>query len=101
AEELAGRLADLRDWIARDLHGLEAELACIPRGPRAVQRAAGHLLDLGGKYLRPMCVALAARCGQGFGAAARQLAVAVELIHTATLLHDDVVDLGDTRRGAP
>src|SRR5262249_22155884 len=49
----------------------------------------------------PLCVALAARAGNGFGAAARQLAVAVELVHTATLLHDDVVDVGDTRRGAP
>jgi octaprenyl-diphosphate synthase len=61
-----------------------------------VQAAAHHLLDLGGKHLRPMCVALAAKCGAGFGPSARQLAIAVELVHTATLLHDDVVDVADT-----
>jgi octaprenyl-diphosphate synthase len=48
-----------------------------------------------------MCVALAAKLGTGFGPAARDLAVSVELIHSATLLHDDVVDFGDRRRGAP
>jgi octaprenyl-diphosphate synthase len=48
-----------------------------------------------------MCVALAARVGSGFSAAARDLAVASELVHAATLLHDDVVDLGERRRGAP
>jgi octaprenyl-diphosphate synthase len=66
-----------------------------------VERSAHHLVDLGGKRLRPMCVALAAKAGSGFGDAARRLAVAVELVHAATLLHDDVVDLGDVRRGAP
>jgi octaprenyl-diphosphate synthase len=73
----------------------------VPRGVTAVQAAAHHLLDLGGKHLRPMCVALAAKCGAGFGPTARQLAIAVELVHTATLLHDDVVDVADTRRGQP
>ena len=99
--DLAARLIDLQRWVESDLGNFESELATIRRGPRAVQRAAHHLLDLGGKYLRPMCVALAAKMGTGFGGPARQLAVAVELVHSATLLHDDVVDLGDTRRGAP
>jgi octaprenyl-diphosphate synthase len=48
-----------------------------------------------------MCVALAARVGHGFSPAAREIAIAAELIHAATLLHDDVVDLGDKRRGEP
>lgn len=98
--DLATRLIDLQSWIDRDLGDFESELETVPRGPRAVQKAALHLLDLGGKHLRPMCVALAAKLGSGFGEAARQLALAVELVHTATLLHDDVVDVGDTRRGA-
>jgi len=51
--------------------------------------------------LRPLCVALASRTGEGFSAAARHLATAVELVHSATLLHDDVVDLGHVRRGQP
>jgi octaprenyl-diphosphate synthase len=99
--DLSTRLAELEAWVRGELKDFEAELAVVPRGARAVQRAAHHLLDLGGKHLRPMCVALASKLGSGFGPAARQLAVAVELVHTATLLHDDVVDVADTRRGQP
>jgi octaprenyl-diphosphate synthase len=97
---LAARLEDLRQWIAADLEWLEAELARLPRGPSLVHKSAHRLLDLGGKHLRPICVALAARLGTGFGEAARDCAVAVELIHNASLLHDDVIDLGSRRRGA-
>ena len=98
---LAGRLGALSDWLGNDLAGFEDELATLDRGARVVQKSAHHLLDLGGKHLRPMCVALAAKVGSGFGPAGIQLAVAVELVHSSTLLHDDVVDLGATRRGAP
>ena len=101
ASELALRLGELDRWIGAELRDFDSVLATVPRGVRAVQAAAHHLLDLGGKHLRPMCVALAAKCGDGFGDRARQLAIAVELVHTATLLHDDVVDLADTRRGQP
>jgi octaprenyl-diphosphate synthase len=66
-----------------------------------VHSAAHHLLDLRGKHLRPLCVALASRFGDGFTEKARGLAVAVELIHSATLLHDDVVDVAERRRGEP
>ncbi len=48
-----------------------------------------------------MCVSLAARLGDGGGQAALDLGVAAELVHMATLLHDDVVDGGELRRGAP
>jgi len=99
--DLATRLGALRAWLEHDLRSFEHELAVIPRGARMVQQTAHHLLDLAGKHLRPMCVALAAKVGDGFDARARHLAVAVELVHTATLLHDDVVDVGDMRRGAP
>ncbi len=97
--ELAVRLLDLRDWIAAEMQWFEAELSRLPRGSSMVQRSAHHLLDLGGKHLRPVCVALAAKLGTGFGEAARDCAVAVELIHNASLLHDDVIDLGSQRRG--
>ena len=46
-------------------------------------------------------MALASRFGDGFTARARGLAVSVELVHSATLLHDDVVDLAERRRGQP
>ena len=101
ALDLRQRLATLGRWVRADLADFEAELQVLPRGARVVQAAAHHLLDLRGKHLRPLCVALASRFGDGFTARARGLAVAVELVHTATLLHDDVVDLAERRRGEP
>ena len=98
---LGDRLASLDRWVRADLVDLEAELAAIPRGERVVHLAAHHLLDRGGKHLRPLCVALASRFGDGFSPRARSLAVAVELVHSATLLHDDVIDVADRRRGEP
>jgi octaprenyl-diphosphate synthase len=101
APSLGDRLATLDRWVRADLVAFEAELAAIPRGARAVHAAAHHLLDLRGKHLRPLCVALASRFGDGFTEQARGLAVAVELVHSATLLHDDVVDVAERRRGEP
>jgi octaprenyl-diphosphate synthase len=95
------QLADIRSFLEEDLAGIEQDLEALEIGPTAMHASAGHLLGLGGKRLRPVCVALAARVGGGFSAAARDLAVAAELVHSATLLHDDVVDLGAERRGAP
>ena len=60
---------------------------------------AKHLIDSGGKRLRPMLTLAAARMG-GYGSDRHvNLAAAVEFIHTATLLHDDVVDASTLRRG--
>ncbi len=98
---LGERLANLDRWVRADLVAFESELDAIPRGARVVHAAAHHLLDLRGKHLRPLCVALASRFGDGFTPRARGLAVAVELVHSATLLHDDVVDVADRRRGEP
>ena len=64
-----------------------------------VPQLATHLVDSGGKRLRPLITLAAARhCGYG-GTAHHKLAAAVEFIHTATLLHDDVVDESALRRG--
>jgi len=101
APSLAERLASLDRWVRQDLIDFAAELDVVPRGARMIQAAAHHLLDLRGKHLRPLCVALASRFGDGFTERARGLAVAVELVHSATLLHDDVVDLAERRRGQP
>ena len=101
APSLAERLASLDRWVRSDLGEFERELDVIPRGGRMIHQAAHHLLDLRGKHLRPLCVALTSRFGEGFSERARSLAVAVELVHSATLLHDDVVDLAERRRGQP
>src|SRR5580658_8326919 len=99
---LHDKLSTLQALVSEDLAELYAALAEIPRGASLVHRSAHHLLDLGGKRLRPLCVLLAARTGETRGGpAVRDLAVAVELVHSATLLHDDVVDAGDIRRGQP
>lgn len=64
-----------------------------------INQVAEHIVSAGGKRLRPMLVVLAGRaCGAG-GPAHHQLAAIVEFIHTSTLLHDDVVDESDLRRG--
>lgn len=98
-DALTLRLVELRTWLESDLEEVEQALETAGSGDTLAQRSARHLLGQGGKRLRPICVALAARAGGGFNAAARTYAVAVELVHNATLLHDDVVDLGDRRRG--
>jgi octaprenyl-diphosphate synthase len=60
---------------------------------------ARHLIDSGGKRLRPMLTLAAAHAGHYQGEGHIRLAAAVEFIHTATLLHDDVVDESALRRG--
>jgi octaprenyl-diphosphate synthase len=60
---------------------------------------ARHLVDSGGKRLRPLLTIAAARLNGYRGASHIKLAAAVEFIHTATLLHDDVVDVSALRRG--
>ncbi len=99
--ELATALSDLAGFVAGDLVDVEMVLTRIGVGDDLVEKSARHLLSLEGKRLRPVCVALAARAGTGFDERARDLAVAVELVHSATLLHDDVVDQGTVRRGEP
>jgi len=96
---LGARLIDLHTWVQDEMRTFEDGLGALPRGAAVVQKSAQHLLDLDGKHLRPMCVVLASKLGHGFDDAGRDLAMAVELVHSATLLHDDVIDQGDVRRG--
>lgn len=100
---LAERLRRVEALAADDLARVADDLVAISRtgdgGP--VSSSVHRMVSLPGKRLRPLCVALCARLGDGGGDATRHLAVAAEIVHGATLLHDDVVDLGETRRGAP
>ncbi|MFC0678865.1 polyprenyl synthetase family protein [Lysobacter korlensis] len=64
-----------------------------------INQVAEYIVGAGGKRLRPMLLLLAAGSLGHRGADAHQLAAVVEFIHTATLLHDDVVDESDLRRG--
>lgn len=84
---------DLKEVNALILRAMESPVALIPQ-------LASHIIAAGGKRLRPMLTLAAARlCGYQ-GTRHIGLAACVEFIHTATLLHDDVVDESELRRGA-
>jgi octaprenyl-diphosphate synthase len=86
---LAADLARVNELIVSRMH---SPVALIPQ-------LAGHIVSAGGKRLRPLLTLGCARlCGYR-GERHVALAAAVEFIHTATLLHDDVVDSSDLRRG--
>jgi octaprenyl-diphosphate synthase len=96
------RLAEVAALFADDLTWVEAELGRASRtGPAPSSDAARHLIERGGKRLRPLSLLLSAACFGRIPPSARQLGVVAELVHSATLLHDDVIDDGTERRGAP
>ncbi|MEM9460214.1 MAG: polyprenyl synthetase family protein [Myxococcota bacterium] len=88
--------------VADDLAATERRLAELLRSEIAViPQVGGHLAFAGGKRLRPLLTLLAAEAA-GFSEPERVTVAAVgELLHTATLLHDDVIDQGEFRRGRP
>jgi heptaprenyl diphosphate synthase len=67
----------------------------------AVRRVSLHLINAGGKRLRPALVLLSSKAIGADTAVVTRLAVAMELLHVATLYHDDVIDGAATRRGLP
>ena len=66
-----------------------------------INQVGKHIIDGGGKKMRPQCLLNLAGLAGGIKDIHYQLAAIVEFIHTATLLHDDVVDDSDTRRSSP
>ncbi len=69
--------------------------------PRGLYEASRHLVDSGGKRLRPSMLLLAAEAAGGDAEAFAPAAVSIELIHNFTLIHDDIMDNADVRRGRP
>jgi geranylgeranyl diphosphate synthase type I len=67
--------------------------------PRPLYEAGRHLVDAGGKRLRPSMLLLAGEAAGGVAAAIVAAAVSIELIHNFTLIHDDIMDNADVRRG--
>lgn len=96
------RLSEVHALFATELREIEAELALLTHdGVAPATHAAAHLLSGGGKRVRPLTVLLSASCFGPLNETARELALAAELVHLATLLHDDVLDDCQIRRGLP
>jgi len=92
----------LSSYFNGDLQAIEKELeASIKAGDPLLQEACLHLLQAGGKRIRPVFVLLAAKFGDYNMLMIKKVAAALELIHMASLVHDDVIDEALTRRGAP
>jgi len=94
--EVVEDLARVEERLSTELGSREPHLTTV----------ASHLVDAGGKRVRPSVVLLVFHAARGDAAPARrsdviEAAVALELIHSATLLHDDIIDGGETRRGRP
>jgi octaprenyl-diphosphate synthase len=88
--------------VGEDLAAVEAEIARELNSPvPLIQEMGGYIAGAGGKRLRPILLLLAARLAEYRGPRAVRLACVVELLHTATLIHDDVVDQAPLRRGRP
>jgi octaprenyl-diphosphate synthase len=93
-------LDEIRALVRTDLRAVDEVIrqrlhSSVP----LVDQVAEHIIGGGGKRLRPLLVLLAGRACGGQGAAHVEAAAFIEFIHTATLLHDDVVDGSSLRRG--
>ena len=88
--------------VGADLEAVEAEIRRELDSPVGlIQEMGEYIAGAGGKRLRPILLLLAARLAGARGERPIRLACVVELLHTATLIHDDVVDRAPLRRGRP
>ena len=94
------KLEQLNNLIGPDMEAVDAVIRTrLHSDVVLVQQVAEYIVNAGGKRLRPSLVLLSAGALGYRGTAHHELAAIVELIHTSTLLHDDVVDESDLRRG--
>jgi octaprenyl-diphosphate synthase len=93
---------EIYQLVAPDLVKVEEELQGYTHAAiDPIAEIGDHLLNAGGKRIRPALLLLTTRMLGEVTPAAIQLAAVVELIHNATLVHDDIIDGADTRRGRP
>src|SRR5690348_13450206 len=93
-------LEEIRALIRDDLDSVDTVVrARLSSAVPLVERVAEHIVAGGGKRLRPLLVVLTARACGHEGTSHVEAAAFIEFIHTATLLHDDVVDGSSMRRG--
>jgi hypothetical protein len=91
------------DWLVADLLRVEDLMIGAAGSSRhsLVSEASLYLLKAGGKRLRPALVMITSRAGEPGRPESDLAAAALELVHLATLYHDDVIDEADSRRGSP
>jgi octaprenyl-diphosphate synthase len=93
---------EIFDLIQDDLELVERKITAESvASVDAVTAINQYLQSSGGKRLRPSLLLLSAKLAGGGGSAAVQLGAVVEMVHAATLVHDDVIDAAQTRRGRP
>jgi octaprenyl-diphosphate synthase len=93
---------EIFDLVKKDLDRVEREISLESvASVDAVTTISRYLQDGGGKRLRPILVLLASQLVGGVSDGSIHMAAVVEMIHAATLVHDDVIDIAKTRRGRP
>src|SRR5271168_1933710 len=93
---------EIFDLVKADLERVEREISLESvASVDAVTTISRYLQDGGGKRLRPILVLLASQLVGGVSDGSVHMAAVVEMIHAATLVHDDVIDIAKTRRGRP
>jgi heptaprenyl diphosphate synthase len=96
------KLNRMYSFLNTDLKEIEKELQeTIKSEHPLLQEASLHTLQAGGKRLRPVFVLLAGKFGEYKLSVIKNVAVSLELIHMASLVHDDVIDDAELRRGKP
>lgn len=101
-EDTKTPVQNIRTLIKDDLQQLDAQIETnLQANVDLIPKVIKHIVDSGGKRLRPMLTILCAKALSCQGNKHITLAAIIEFIHTATLLHDDVVDTSDMRRGQP
>jgi octaprenyl-diphosphate synthase len=94
--------AEVFDLLKGDLAAIEKEFGRQADSPvSVVTDIANYLMSGGGKRIRPMLLLLAAKALESDSEARIRLGAVVEMLHTATLVHDDIIDEASTRRGRP
>src|SRR6202035_1734259 len=93
---------EIFELVKKDLERVEREISLESvASVDAVTTIARYLQDGGGKRLRPILVLLSSQLVGGVSDGTVRRAAVVEMIHAATLVHDDVIDIAKTRRGRP
>lgn len=96
------KIPKIYSYLKADIELIEKELeTAIESDSELLKAASLHLLQAGGKRIRPAFVLLGAKFGEYNIDRIKNVAVALELIHTASLVHDDVIDNSELRRGQP